>query len=817
MEPEAFLNSRDPVYEFIYNNESELEPLQYPLAFSRYRVPRFANELYSDDASQYFTYSGSNSVIVTKEKEGRYKNLTLKAYSGDSFKFYFQVGSGVADSDAYFSGPLTTSGVYSTMTLYATQSGALANAITFSAPTNNSSVYTLPNIQNLNWIRLYHSSVSGTTPYRIYQFLPRTLIQVDDLEADVIDAVTLRVSSSIVVSADDLAPGSITGDKIMAGTVSGVLITPGTITANEISAGTITANKLNVTQLDAVAANMGNLVVNSGISIGTNGTFWAGTGTVGSPTTGLKIYTTSGNTRLTTYSGGISQIDIGSDGKLYAGSGQTLRLDSTGITLKPSVSGVTLFQVSTPPAISTYEILPPVSNLIKYKPFYYQTDASNNTTFNEYNSDIYSFSVGANQTYLKDGLGGVVDNDTYDGIDAKIRVGWLASESSATGYHKIHNSSLSITSKGDTNSSLLVATPTNKLQMDKSGVTISGYSLLGDGVTIQSNTTVVGNTTITGSLTASNNIETNGALLTASGLSSNGSVFSLTTPRINYAENSGKPTLTITGSGTSGTSGSITLNNSSVVTAGQKQGYINMDSNNTLEVTNQVTNGNMHLNLPNDGNFRVYVNSPATEQLLINSTGATVTGTLGVTGQTTLAALNASGAIGFGTSNNKFTVAAATGNTAIAGTLGVTGKVTSTDMGYATIRRTADVAITTAGTTITWQSVVRSNNISVSTDTITIDNAGYYMFSATFATVANLTSLRMTLVRGTINYVSTLHGAGLSTGGGYMFNFNIGFWATAGSTYKVNLVPSANTTLNANGEGGAGPSPIINIFQAIGV
>lgn len=61
----------------------------------------------------------------------------------------------------------------------------------------------------------------------------------------------------------------------------------------------------------------------------------------------------------------------------------------------------------------------------------------------------------------------------------------------------------------------------------------------------------------------------------------------------------------------------------------------------------------------------------------LTATTGTFSSTLGVTGTTTLAgALNAAGAIGFGTSNNKFTVAAATGNTAIAGTLGVTGVTT---------------------------------------------------------------------------------------------------------------------------------------------
>lgn len=148
-----------------------------------------------------------------------------------------------------------------------------------------------------------------------------------------------------------------------------------------------------------------------------------------------------------------------------------------------------------------------------------------------------------------------------------------------------------------------------------------------------------------------------------------------------------------------------------------------------------------------------------------------------------------------------------------------TGKLTSDAMGYITARRTADVAITTAGTTIVWNNALRSNKITVPTNssTITITNAGYYMFSATFATLANLTSLRMTLVRGGANYVSTLHGAGLGTGGGYIFNFNIGFFASANSTYTVVLTPSANTTLYANGEGFAGPSPLMNIFQAIGV
>lgn len=61
----------------------------------------------------------------------------------------------------------------------------------------------------------------------------------------------------------------------------------------------------------------------------------------------------------------------------------------------------------------------------------------------------------------------------------------------------------------------------------------------------------------------------------------------------------------------------------------------------------------------------------------VATTTGTFSSTLGVTGTATFAgALNAAGAIGFGTSNNKVTIAAATGNTAIAGTLAVTGVAT---------------------------------------------------------------------------------------------------------------------------------------------
>jgi hypothetical protein len=264
----SYIPQDSPQLEFVYNNESDLQPRYWPVFYSQFVNNREANELYNDDLTQYITYSGSDwkKLMVSKEKDGRYKNFTMKSFSGESFDFYFQLGSLYSGSPSFYSGPTTISGAYKVLTYYSGEADAVTNCITFTAPTDNTSVFVLPDINTSNYIKLHHRAVASGESYRLSQFLPRTLIQVDDLEADVIDAVTIRVSDSIVVTADDLADGSITGDKILAGTISGVLITPGTITANEID----------VAQLDAIASNMGTLFVNSGITIGDEGFLWTG-------------------------------------------------------------------------------------------------------------------------------------------------------------------------------------------------------------------------------------------------------------------------------------------------------------------------------------------------------------------------------------------------------------------------------------------------------------------------------------------------------------------------------------------------------------
>lgn len=288
-EPNSYLPQDSPNLEFVYNNESELKPTYWPLFWSEYEVSEQANQLYNDYDDDYITYSGDSwkSLMVSKEKDGRYKNFTLRAYSGDSFNFYLSAGSLVDGVETYYSGPLTTSGNYSVLTSYSGQSTAEANAVSFTAPGDNTTVYTFPQVSTINFVKLYHQATASGEEYRLYQFLPRTLIQVDDLEADVISAVTVRVQDTLVVGPNMigdktilgqkivdgtlsgilLTDGTITGSKIQANTISGALITAGTITSNLIAVSGIDADRINVTTLSALATNTGSLDVTGSIVV----------------------------------------------------------------------------------------------------------------------------------------------------------------------------------------------------------------------------------------------------------------------------------------------------------------------------------------------------------------------------------------------------------------------------------------------------------------------------------------------------------------------------------------------------------------------
>lgn len=974
MEPEAFLNSLTPVYDFIYNNESELAPLQYPLIFSRYTIPKFANELYSDTPSEYITYSGlDNSIIVTRGTEARYKNLTIKAYSGDSFKFYFQSGSGRADDDMYFSGPLTVSGVYNKLTRYTTKSGAAANAVTFVAPSGNSNVYVLPDILNTTWMRLYHQSVDGITPYRIYQFLPRTFIQVDDLEAEVIDAVTIRVSDSIVIGPNLIGDKTILGQKIVDGTLSGVLITNGTVTGSKIEARTISGVLITAGTIKGENIEANTI---SGVLIAAN-TIKGNNIEAGTISGALITAGTITSTQIAT--SGITAVNLAADSittdKLTARVITVEKIAVSGITSEVLAAQAVTSAILANGAVVSGKIAADSitgSNIIGGVITGYHI-AGTTITFDKIASRTLTSGQIADGTItgrniLAGTLSGVlIEDGTITGTKVQARTisGSLITAGTIKGENiearTISGALITVgTLKGEniearTISGALITAGTIKGENIEartiSGALITVGTLKGEnieartisgalitvgtlkGENIQARTisgalitvgTLKGENiearTISGALITAGtikgeNIEAltiSGALITAGTITAtNIAVSGITADRLNVTQldavaanmgtlivNSGvsvgtngyitvpsgyisagkakldntglqigsvsssnlpsvTDTLRVAGSGTVGNIVGMALYNGAF-SASNPQAVVQLDSTNALEIEMRAASGLINFNFPETtavntpGQATVYDGSLSLRRALTLTSAAKPGGIYGYDGAGNKRyELSADQLLFNDGTNNKLTMDAATGNITADGDIegwnimalnaltaytnfnsswvgsdyvvkiDSNGKFTSTHMGYATIRRTTTQSITTAGTTIIWNaygsSPTRSNNVTYSTDTITIANAGYYAMSATFATVDNLTSLRMSLTRGTVNYVSTLHGAGLNTGGGYIFNFNIMFWATANSTYKITLVPSANTTLNANNEGFAGPSPIINIVQLIGV
>jgi hypothetical protein len=657
---------------------------------------------------------------------------------------YIQASEYFADSNpAFISSPYTVSGEGGTNLISASYlSDTPENPQNYWINLPNPGTYKVvfPNPVISTAFSVTHS---GSSPYVFSQMLPRKSVGSYDIDvnsirayhvtASFIDAVAIQVSDSIVVGPDLIGAKSIDGSKIIDGTISGVLIRDGSVTGNNIFAGTIsgvliaaetikadniavsgiTADRLSVTQLDAVAANMGTLIVNSGITVGTNGYITVPSGYISAgkaklDSTGLHIGdVASSNLPSITDTLRIAGSGVGGNivgmalynGAFHATTPQSvIQLDGTNtLEIENNASSNALINfnfptngLATSAAINIYN-----GSLFLRKSPNDETDIAPGTIYgtDSYNNTV-RYKLGPDQLLLNNNT---ADTFTVDASNGNINT-----------LGRIHASGNLHVGPGDhvftvngTTGTLHVGSPPHVFK-------INGGS---------------GNTHIAGTLDVVGNTRVEGNLLIGAA------------PAVAQIVN---------------TTGDIS------------------------------TNGNI--------------------TSLNNVYGRTVTATTDLYGDDTLNVAND------GAGDYRFKVSS-------------TGKLTSDAMGYITARRTADVAITTAGTTIVWNNALRSNKITVPTNssTITITNAGYYMFSATFATVANLTSLRMTLTRGGVNYVSTLHGAGLNTGGGYIFNFNIGFFASANSTYNVVLTPSANTTLNANGEGFAAPSPLMNIFQAIGV
>ncbi len=226
------------------------------------------------------TSAGSRWTEMERELEDRYRSITL-AVSG-AMRFFIRTSDDNVNF-RYFGGPYT--GTYgNTLTEYASSATAQTNYATYSGAIQR---LDFPSIIESRFIRIYHWTPSAT--YGMQEFYPRRLVQSDDIEAESIKSIN-------------------------------------------IAAANVTADKIFVLNLAAVNAYTGNLTISGVLSIHTSGGIYQGTGSFASPTTGLKVYNTGGIGRLTTYSGGIVQVDIDTGGRLIAGAGN-VQLSASGISI----------------------------------------------------------------------------------------------------------------------------------------------------------------------------------------------------------------------------------------------------------------------------------------------------------------------------------------------------------------------------------------------------------------------------------------------------------------------------------------------------
>ena len=128
-----------------------------------------------------------------------------------------------------------------------------------------------------------------------------------------------------------------------------------------------------------------------------------------------------------------------------------------------------------------------------------------------------------------------------------------------------------------------------------------------------------------------------------------------------------------------------------------------------------------------------------------------------------------------------------------------------------TLTRSAALAITTAGTTITWQTETRNNGFTWSTTDITIPTAGYYAVQTFLQTASNVTLFTQRV----INTVNIGYFGYSWTAINYHVATMIRYFAS-GDVVQIRVVPSANVNINVAVDGTSNESPILHIVQMTG-
>lgn len=128
-----------------------------------------------------------------------------------------------------------------------------------------------------------------------------------------------------------------------------------------------------------------------------------------------------------------------------------------------------------------------------------------------------------------------------------------------------------------------------------------------------------------------------------------------------------------------------------------------------------------------------------------------------------------------------------------------------------TLTRSATLAITTAGTTITWQTETRNRNFVWSGTDITIPTSGYYVMNLFYTANLSHTTFMRLIVNGVTTGFFSSSALASSTQG-----FSVMRYLVTGDVLRVQALPSVNVTIAVNAENTGGESPILHIAQITG-
>jgi hypothetical protein len=128
-----------------------------------------------------------------------------------------------------------------------------------------------------------------------------------------------------------------------------------------------------------------------------------------------------------------------------------------------------------------------------------------------------------------------------------------------------------------------------------------------------------------------------------------------------------------------------------------------------------------------------------------------------------------------------------------------------------TLTRSGTLAITTAGTVITWQVETRNNGFNWSGTDITIPTSGYYAINFVYGTVTVHNTAAFIRVGGSrVAYLAASTGPGASAAA-----FTAVRYMTTGDVLSLQVFPTVNATIYVAAEPNF-ESPILHIVQLTG-